>query len=244
MAVELKTESAIAVHMDAVPLVDEMTCVVRSTSDLPTELSTAESSDQDSCVGYWTDSTSDQGESPQQSPAEGTPPSDWSGVGRRLSRVFQNFDSDEDDDVEDFAEPSSLPSFRLPPGLTVEPLDTAISYSSDDTTEDEVPFAFRLSEAFRNFDPDEDADVESDMEDVAPCYMEQDISDHDAPDFGPPPGLTREVVALSEVDEANLRRILTSMYYSGGKDETPAWRDMCLHLASAVAEVKSDDPDM
>merc|ERR550532_179225 len=182
---ELNTESASAVHMEAAPLVDEMTCVVCSTSDLPTELSTAESSDQDSCVGYWTDSTSDQGESPQQNPAESSPVSDWSGVGRRLSSVFQNFDSDEDDDAEDFAEPSSLPRFRLPPGLTVEPVDTAISYSSDLATEDEMPVAFRLSEAFRNFDPDEDADVESDIEDVAPCYMEQDISVHDIPDFGP-----------------------------------------------------------
>jgi len=259
MAVELKTETAIAVYMDAAHLVDELTCVVRSTSDLPTELSTAESSDQDSCVGYWTDSTSEQGDGPQQNAAETSPVSDWTDVGQRLSSVFQNFDSDEEDDAEDFAEPSSLPRHRLPPGLTLEilePLDTLTNCDSGVATEDdEMPFALRLSETFRNFNPDEDADVESDIEyfapyyleqdadvesdieSVTPSYLEQDISFHDIPDFGPPPGLTRKVVALGDIDEAKLRILMT-------KDEIPAWRSLSLQLASAVADVKLDDPYM
>eukprot|EP00419_Tripos_fusus_P084417 CAMPEP_0172863736 /NCGR_PEP_ID=MMETSP1075-20121228/78213_1 /TAXON_ID=2916 /ORGANISM="Ceratium fusus, Strain PA161109" /LENGTH=154 /DNA_ID=CAMNT_0013712435 /DNA_START=1 /DNA_END=461 /DNA_ORIENTATION=- len=154
-----------------------MTCVVRSTSDRHTELSTAAWSDQDDCVGSWTDSTSDQGDNPQQNPTETSPVSDWTDVGQRLCRVFQNFDSDAEDDAEDFAEPSSLPIFRPPPGLSVEPMDAAIGCSSDVATEDDVkPFALKLSEIFRNFDPDEDADVELDIEDVFPRCMEQDIS--------------------------------------------------------------------
>merc|ERR1719410_1835540 len=123
--------------MEAAPLVDVLTCVVRSISDLPTELSTVETSDQDSCVGYWTDYTSDQGDSPQHNAAEISPVSDWSDVGQRLSRVFQNFDYDDDDDAEDFAEPSLLSSLRLPPGLTLEPLDATINcHSSDIAPED------------------------------------------------------------------------------------------------------------
>jgi len=244
MAMEMKTETAIADYMETAHLVDEMTCVVRSTSDLPTDLSTAESSDQDSCVGYWTDSTSDRGDNPQLNSSETSPVSDWTDVGQRLSRVFQNFDSDEEDDAEDFAEPSSLPIFRLPPVLTLEALDAASGCSSDVATEDGVkPLALRLSETFRNFDPDEDAGVESDMEDVFPRYMDQDISSHDIPDFGPPPGLTREVVAPLDADEVSLH-ILMNRYYLSCKEEMPPWRALCLQLASAVANVKADGPDM
>jgi len=83
--------------------------------------------------------------------------------------------------------------------------------------------------------------------------MEQEISSHDIPDFGPPPGLTRELVAPLDADEVSLH-ILMSRYYASckeeipawpvAKEEIPAWRALCLQLASAMADVKEDGPDV
>lgn len=118
-----------------------------------TELSTADlSEDRDTWSRQFSDSTCDfSDKSVPQSPGarETTEPvgtSDWGGVGSRLSRVFNEFDVDDDSGLEDFG-------------------------SSEDSQNDRIMADYGLSQVFRNFQCKEADDDDDDEED----FLQQDL---------------------------------------------------------------------
>jgi len=133
--------------MEVTNLVDEKPCVELQTSKCPTEMSTTESLDQDhelsttvsldqdSCTEDWSYLTSDfDGAPPSPREAASTTVAGWENVSNRLSRVFQRVDLDEEGDDQDNVEdlgPDMAANFRPPPGLTLEPKDSARCLTPD-----------------------------------------------------------------------------------------------------------------
>jgi len=159
-----------------------------------TEHSTADLSEE--WDRHFGDSTSEfTDKSLPESPGAGGP-SDWGDVGLRLSRVFHDFDPEEDSDLEDFGSPAVLKNDTI---MTDYGLSTVFNKCVHQVDSDEEDFGSepfqpvsmmnspqRPSQGFQKFqyETDDYDDAEGSMQALPP-------------NFRPPPGLTRGACAAA-----------------------------------------------
>lgn len=163
-----------------------------------TELSTADlSEDRDTWDRHLGDSTSEfSDKSVPQSPVarecvEPTCTSDWGGVGLRLSRVFHDFDLEEDSGLEDFGSPAVVENIKTSDyGLSMvfksfaHQGDSDVEEFGSDPLEPVAMMNSGLSRVFQNFQHEAD-----DYDEVSMRAL--------PPNIPPPPGLTRDASAAA-----------------------------------------------